>query len=71
MTCCEHTYVNFANQSVTSVPWTLTANPVIEVLYQQPNGTYDFAVFTNIKRTPTQIIVDHGGPATGVIKILH
>lgn len=71
MPCCEVTYQTFTNQSVTTIPWTATDKPIVQVAYQQEDGTYNFSFFTNIKRTPTQIIIDHGGPATGVVKILN
>lgn len=71
MPCCDVTTVIFVNQSITTIPWTTTDKPVVQVAYQQTDGTYNFSFFVNIKRTPTEIIIDHGGPATGVVKILN
>jgi hypothetical protein len=70
MICCEQTISAFFNESTTTVPYTGN-RPTVTVNYKQPDGSYLAAgIFTLIEVTPTEVIVDHGGPSTGVVKLL-
>jgi hypothetical protein len=67
MTCCVQNTFNFVNQAVTSVAF---PNPVsVEVLYKVDGVWIQAGVFTQITKSPTGVVVDHGGLATGIIKI--
>lgn len=58
-------------ESVTTVPW-VGDRPTISVAYLQDDGTFLVnGVMTQIDFQPTEFIIDHGGAASGVIKILN
>jgi hypothetical protein len=70
--CCENTIVPFYSTGTTTVPYggEFGSTPSIDVLYKNEDGTFTKAgIFILISIEPTQIIIDHGGPATGFIKI--
>lgn len=70
MTCCNPLVSYFFNESITTVPYT-GVKPIVQVLYKQPDNTYLAAgIFTQIEITATDIIIDHGGSETGIVKIL-
>ena len=70
MTCCSPTYQNFVNETVTTVPYT-GAQPIVSVGYLQDDNTMQFeGIFNNIIFTATEVIIDHGGASTGVVKLL-
>lgn len=57
-------------QATTTVPYT-GDKPTISVAYLQPDGTLLVqGVMSQIDFQPTEFIIDHGGPASGVIKIV-
>lgn len=71
MTCCEIIQQNFVNESITTVPYAdeLGEHPLIEVVYYDGTNWVQQGIFTQIRKESGQIVVDHGGLATGVIKI--
>ncbi len=70
MTCCPSNITSFAAESITTVPYT-GARPIVSVAYLMPDGTFQTAgIFTQIEITPTEIIIDHGEVASGIIKLL-
>lgn len=73
MACCNLNTVNFVNQLTTTVAYSgeFGPKPLVEVIYYD-DVTEEWTqqgVFTNVRIQPGQIYVDHGGPATGIIKI--
>lgn len=71
MICCNVTIQPFAMEAITHVPWT-GDRPTVSVAYLQPDGTFLVqGVMSQIDFQPTEFIIDHGGPASGVIKILN
>lgn len=67
MSCCQENIFNFVGQAVTSVAF---PNPqTVEVLYKIDDVWTQAGIFTSITKSPTGVVVDHGGLATGVIKI--
>lgn len=71
MSCCSTTIQPFASEAITTVPYTGT-RPTIIVAYLQPDGTLLFnGVFTQINFTATDFIIDHGGLASGIVKLVY
>lgn len=70
MTCCEQNIIPFVEEDETIVPYAgeYGQEPQVDVLYNI-EGVWQAGVFTSIQRTPTEITVNHGGAATGVIKL--
>lgn len=71
MTCCPLDTTNFVNQSTTTVPYggEYGEHPLVEVIYLIDGVWIQQGVFTQIKIEAGQIVVDHGGAATGLIKL--
>lgn len=70
MTCCPIITKTFVNEMVTTIPYTGLL-PIISVGYLQDDSTLQFeGLFYYMQVTPTDIIITHGGPSTGVVKIL-
>lgn len=70
MSCCPNDIISFTAVDTTTIPYT-GLTPLVSVWYLQPDNTYQEAgVFTQIQVTATDIIIDHGGTATGYVKIL-
>lgn len=74
MTCCPETIVPFNNQAVTDIPYSLEygIKPLVTPLYFVGGEWIAQGMMTSIKLlgTPTNLIrVEHGGPASGIIKI--
>lgn len=70
MTCCSPTIQQFSSESITTVPYTGT-RPTISVIYLQPDNSFlSSGVMTQINFTTTDVIIDHGGLASGVVKLL-
>lgn len=67
MPCCPQYNYTFANESVTIIPF--VGAVMVNVLYLIDGVWTAAGMFTQIQKTATQVTVDHGGPATGVIKI--
>lgn len=70
MPCCVPIVKAFINQTATVVPITSGA-PVVRVYYKNTDNTWTAGgVFTQISIIPgVSVTVDHGGPATGVVKV--
>lgn len=68
MACCELNTVNFVNVATTTIPY-VGEKPLIQVSYYDGTSWVFNGVFTSIKIEPTQIVIDHGGLATGIVKI--
>lgn len=69
MSCCAESITTFAGVSSTTVPYSGN-KPMVTVLYMVDGVWTAAGVFTSIKITETQVIVDHGGVATGIIKLI-
>ncbi len=77
MFCCPQTILPFTNEPITIIGLTdalkssYTLVPNIEVVYlDEQTGEYVLeGIITNIHVTASQIIIDHGGNATGFIKL--
>lgn len=78
MTCCTVTYKPFANQSITTLPWAGN-RPTVTVSYLVDGVWMAMGVQTVITMVgspdPSSPIdpvvrIDHGGPATGVVKMV-
>lgn len=70
MICCNPTIQSFASESISIVNYTGN-KPTVSVAYLQTNGTFiTIGVMTQIQVTPTQVIIDHGGLASGYIKLI-
>ena len=67
MPCTPYDIIPFANKTSTTIGWA-GYTPTVEVYYLQENGTFQ-QLNTSITLTTDQVIVDHGGPATGFVKI--
>lgn len=72
MQCCPNDITPFTNASSTTIPYAgaYGDTPTVDVMYENEDGTFTKAgVFTLISILPGSIVVDHGGPATGFIKL--
>lgn len=70
MICCNVTIQSFLVQSITTIPYT-GDKPTVSVIYLQPDGTFlQAGVMTQINIIGSNVVVDHGGPASGFIKIM-
>lgn len=74
MPCCPLNTFNFINATQTTIPYAgeFGDKPLVDVMYLIDGEWIAKGVFTNIYLLgfPTSSIkVDHGGPATGVIKL--
>lgn len=69
MSCCNITYRTFVNEAVTTIPYT-GAVPTVTVSYLV-DGEWNISVATSIKLVGGNIVVDHGGIATGVVKVIN
>jgi len=67
MSCCPQYTFGFVNVSSSAVPFTNAQT--VEVVYYVDGVWQQAGVFTQIIKTPTAVLVDHGGNGTGVIKI--
>jgi len=68
MACCEVIYRTFVNEAVTTVPFT-GAVPTVTISYLL-DGEWSVSVATVVKIVGGSVVIDHGGIATGLIKIL-
>ena len=69
MICCTINTFYFSNESVTTIPLD-AGGPTVQVYYEQPGGLYVAGIFTSVKLTGTSIVIDHGGPMTGYVKVI-
>ena len=68
MTCCTITITPFVSESVTTIPYT-GERPTVTVSYLI-EGIWQVFVAAVVKLLAGSVVVDHGGPATGVVKIV-
>lgn len=69
MTCCPTIEQTFVNESTTTVPYTGN-KPTVTVAYLIDGVWQAAGVATPITITETEVVVDHGGNQTGVIKLV-
>ncbi len=70
MICCEPIIQNFLSESITTVGY-IGNKPTVSVAYLQADGTFiSTGMFTQILITATEVIIDHGGPASGFVKLI-
>jgi len=68
--CCVTTVIPFVNEAVTVVPYTGT-RPTIEVAYDNGDGTWTLeGISTTVTFDANEFTIDHGGIASGLIKLL-
>lgn len=66
--CCAVTEQEFTNEVITTVPFT-GDEPTVSVYYRQTDGTYREDILTQVVLNGASVVINHGGPATGVVKI--
>lgn len=64
MICCPVNITPFFNEDTTTIPFT-GDKPIVQVIYFQDGQWTVAGVFTEVKFSGSNIIVNHGGPATG------
>lgn len=76
MSCCPSISKTFFNEEATTITYPQSYKalygpiPTIKVLYLQDGEYIEGTGFlTNIAVNSEQIVINHGGPASGVIKI--
>jgi len=70
MSCCNTNITPFSNESVTTLSYT-GQRPTVDVAYLEPDNTFSTSgKFTQVQITASQVIIDHGGPSSGYVKIL-
>lgn len=72
-TCCDIILTTFTNQTLSIIPYS-GDRPTVSVAYLIDGIWQAMGVATNIKFkntiTGTKVVVDHGGIASGVIKLV-
>lgn len=68
MPCCEPIYHSFVNESVSNVPFNGNV-PTVTIAYLVA-GQWNISVATSVTMAGGIVTVDHGGSATGIIKIV-
>jgi len=69
MNCCTLNTISFVNATNSVVPFTGAA-PSVDLLYRNEAGEYQSSgPFTAIVIEGGNVVIDHGGPATGIILI--
>lgn len=69
MCCCNQSFP-FFNVPTSSIPY-VGQVPAVAVSYLQPDGSFiQNGVYTQVRITSTAIEIDHGGAASGVIKVI-
>jgi hypothetical protein len=70
MTCCSTNITRFLLATTTTINFT-GQKPTVSVIYLQPDGSFLVAgVFTQINVIGNQVVVDHGGVASGYVKLI-
>lgn len=69
MTCCNVITKPFVNEATTIIPYSGN-KPTVTVSYLIGGVWQALGVMTQAVFTPTSIFIDHGGPSTGVVKIV-
>lgn len=67
MACCDTVYKSFVNETSTTIPFAGVV-PTVTVQYLI-NGEWNVSVATSVTIANGIVTVDHGGPATGIIKL--
>jgi hypothetical protein len=68
MSCCPQNIIPFAGQSITTIPYT-GVKPLVSVVYFVDGQWKAIGVGTEIRFTGSNIVINHGGPATGRVVI--
>lgn len=66
MPCCPQNITSFFNQTSTTISYS-GVKPLVSVIYFVDGVWKEAGVFTEIRFTGSNVIVNHGGPATGKI----
>lgn len=70
MICCTAIIQPFLSEAITTVGYTGN-KPTVSVAYLQADGTFiSSGIMTQIQITLTDVIIDHGGPASGFVKLI-
>lgn len=75
MSCCPSNIIPFNNTAVSVVAYTPAMiatygqKPKVQVIYYDNGEYYISNVQSSVKFAGNEITIDHGGPATGLIKI--
>jgi len=70
MSCCSIITQVFTSEAITTVPYT-GDKPTVSVIYLQPDGTFlSMGISTLIDIQAADVVVDHGGSASGIVKLL-
>lgn len=69
MICCDIQIIPFVAAASSTIPYT-GDRPTVTVSYFVDGVWQALGYVTNQTLTDTDIIIDHGGPMTGVIKIV-
>lgn len=68
MTCCPTIKTIFSNVEETNVPYDGPA-PFVQVVYFEEGQYIAAGVFTQMKYTPGNIRINHGGQASGFVLV--
>lgn len=68
MTCCPENTIPFVNQATSTIPFT-GDKPLVTVSYFIDGVWRALGVMTQIRFVGSNIEIDHGGAATGIIKL--
>jgi hypothetical protein len=66
--CCTITTQEFTNEVTTTVPYT-GDEPTVNVYYVQPDGSYREDFMVQKVLGASSVVISHGGPATGFVKL--
>lgn len=70
MPCCTLNIIPFSNEIITTIAYSGN-KPTVSVIYLQDDNSFLLAgLFTKINITESNIIIDHGGPSNGLVKLL-
>lgn len=69
MTCCNIQIIPFVAQASSTIPYT-GDKPTVTVSYLVDGAWQALGYVTNQTLSNTEIVIDHGGPMTGVIKVV-
>lgn len=72
MCCSADIIVPFTNTGTTYIPFPsgFTRMPIITVGYENVDGSLtQIGIFTEARITPNSIEIDHGGIATGIVRV--
>lgn len=69
MTCCVTTIIPFVNQATSVVPY-MGNKPTVSMYYNIEGVWQAAGVATAITYGAASVTIDHGGNATGVVKLI-